>query len=392
MLKSSRAVNRAVLGTATRLRLVERDCRPGEGLTSNAAPDCPVRRPARRPSTTGPVPWLRGLRDGGRSQQSEPSCHRETRRRSSAERDGYSGSSAMTYEANSGHQVIIADCDDLLGLVACVLVQAAARIDDPFARALYTHVAVVGNGRGDVLAPETGRGQFVGQLVRSRARVDGSVAAFPDLHVLRHRLPTFLGEAFGGSTSLINVGVDDDSDDQALRPDDRVTQSFLNHPLATRRATVKTVRGKHHAVAQVARFDNGIGAFLKVSPPFFKEAADRRRTLKGSGPRLPHDIRVEDAHRPVDRVDITGACNGGCPPPSLHEVGYVDSSAMTEVSPLPRRGESAADLRSRSTVSVDPLAILAPRARGWMGARSRREGQCRARGRPDDIPRRSSAG
>jgi hypothetical protein len=47
-----------------------------------------------------------------------------------------------------------------------------------------------------------------GEIARDVPRVDRRDRALNQSHaLLRHRLPPLLGEAFGGSTSLVDVGV-----------------------------------------------------------------------------------------------------------------------------------------------------------------------------------------
>src|SRR5439155_5680055 len=106
-----------------------------------------------------------------------------------------------------------------------------------------------------------------------------------DLHVLlRHRLPPFLTEAFGGSAGLVDVGTEDHPRDHPLCPRDRVAPSFLHPARATSEATAQTSHGKQHSLAEVLA-PLLLGLVLLVgSDPVFKKAAVGCRGLLAHQP------------------------------------------------------------------------------------------------------------
>src|SRR4051794_23448665 len=71
------------------------------------------------------------------------------------------------------------------------------------------------------------------------------------LHVpLRHRLSAFLGESFGGSTTLVDVG-DRELRDRASNPDVDPPLTLSNVTRAANRTTVLSDHGKHNSIAEV---------------------------------------------------------------------------------------------------------------------------------------------
>src|SRR5213080_1085151 len=74
------------------------------------------------------------------------------------------------------------------------------------------------------------------------------------LHVLvPHRLPPFLGEAFGGNTGLVEF-VGRKSRDQASHPDVDPPLALSNVTCAANQTTVLSDHGKHNSLAEVAEF------------------------------------------------------------------------------------------------------------------------------------------
>jgi hypothetical protein len=88
---------------------------------------------------------------------------------------------------------------------------------------------------------------------------------FRGLHVLRHRLPPLLGEAFGGSTGLIDVGVAGYPNDLALRPLEHLQMPCLNAGIAAPRATVFPDRDRQQAVAEVDDLLDLVVVILQVA-------------------------------------------------------------------------------------------------------------------------------
>ena len=135
------------------------------------------------------------------------------------------------------------------------------------------------------------------------------VPAFPvrvdrahKVQVLRHRLPPFLSEAFGGSTGLIEIDVAHVLLDHAVGPnrDDPVTKSDL--PAAANRTARHDDHGKTDSVAKIDDFVDLDVKILVRAQHVFKQAPDRRCPLEPAG--LP----AQDSARRVKalyRIEVT---------------------------------------------------------------------------------------
>src|SRR5205814_2353374 len=102
--------------------------------------------------------------------------------------------------------------------------------------------------------------------------------------LLGHRLPPFLGEAFGGSTGLVDVAIAGRSHDNVLRPYEDACLAQPNPARASGRTGAVTEHGKNDSAAEI---ENLFGLDLKLlvrADPVFKEAADHRPTLEGAEP------------------------------------------------------------------------------------------------------------
>src|SRR4029077_5830675 len=85
------------------------------------------------------------------------------------------------------------------------------------------------------------------------------VAAFPcrvdrahEVEVLRHRLSPFLGEAFGGSTGLVGVGVVHDVLEEPVRPGCHGSPAELQPPVTAAWAGALDADEERYALAEVA--------------------------------------------------------------------------------------------------------------------------------------------
>ncbi len=82
----------------------------------------------------------------------------------------------------------------------------------------------------------------------------GGVDRAYELQVLRHRLPPFLGEAFGGSTAFVDVCIRRDPRDLLVCPHEhvpvKVAQSNVNRAAAW--MSVLADRGEHNPAPEVA--------------------------------------------------------------------------------------------------------------------------------------------
>src|SRR2546423_7211786 len=96
---------------------------------------------------------------------------------------------------------------------------------------------------------------------------------FDELYVLlRHRLAPFLGEAFGGSTGLVDVG-DRKTRDQASHPEEDPSLALSKATGAANQTTVLNDHGKHNPIAEVADFLEPDLQLLVRAKPVLKEAA-----------------------------------------------------------------------------------------------------------------------
>src|SRR5205814_5881495 len=82
------------------------------------------------------------------------------------------------------------------------------------------------------------RNDFAGQLT-THIRIEGVDALSDLVRVLRHRLPPFLGKAFGGSTGLVDVVIARRSHDQALLPNGDNRNAKLNSTGAAHRTAAR---------------------------------------------------------------------------------------------------------------------------------------------------------
>src|SRR5207245_9638519 len=104
-----------------------------------------------------------------------------------------------------------------------------------------------------------------------------------DLHVLvRHRLPPLLGEAFGGSTGLVDVrlGVDGDLDYQAVLPQERPTVPLLDIALAADQTVVRVEDVEGEAIAEVENLLRVELHLVVRREPVLQEGAERRHAIE----------------------------------------------------------------------------------------------------------------
>ena len=94
----------------------------------------------------------------------------------------------------------------------------------------------------------------------------------------------FLGEAFGGGTGLVDVGVVRDPRDHALDPYCDRCVAPLNVTRAANRTGVLADHDKDDSVAEVENLLGPISILLVSPDPVFKEAANRRQTLEVPSP------------------------------------------------------------------------------------------------------------
>src|SRR5450631_2807455 len=112
-------------------------------------------------------------------------------------------------------------------------------------------------------------------LARFHIRVDRA----QEVQLLRHRLPPFLGEAFGGSTGLVDLG-GRKARDQASHPDEDPSLALSKVTGAASRTTVLNDHGKHNPIAEVADFLKPALQLLVRAKPVLKEAANGRPSLE----------------------------------------------------------------------------------------------------------------
>ncbi len=137
---------------------------------------------------------------------------------------------------------------------------------------------------------------------------------------MTERLLRFRGEAFGGSTGLVEVAVDGKSCDQASHPDVDPCLALSNVTCAANRTTVLSDDGKHNSFAEVADFLKPKLQLLVRSKPVLNEAANGRPPLEvvPQRPTVQDGIRSEAARH---GVEITAIPSLKLPADKLHQVG-----------------------------------------------------------------------
>src|SRR5271166_1435787 len=113
------------------------------------------------------------------------------------------------------------------------------------------------------------------------APVEGVPNPFGVLHVrLRHRLPAFLGEAFGGSTGLVDVGAGREAFDEPASPNGHGRGAKLNERAAASWPTTRELHDERHAVAEIAELLRQLLVLLICLGPIFKDSAYRLAASK----------------------------------------------------------------------------------------------------------------
>ncbi len=131
--------------------------------------------------------------------------------------------------------------------------------------------------------------------------------------------PRSCGEAFGGSTGLVDLG-DRKACDQASYPDEDPSLALSKVTGAASRTTVLNDHGKHNPIAEVADFLKPELQLLVRAKPVLKEAANGLPPLEVVPQRPPVEGRIfgEAAGR---RVEITTICSLKRPAQKLNQVG-----------------------------------------------------------------------
>ena len=153
------------------------------------------------------------------------------------------------------------------------------------------------------------------------------IAAFPvrvdrahKVQVLRHRLPPFLCEAFGGSTGLVDVGVHRLPHDHAVRQHGDTREAHLDVSATPNEAALLDDHDKHDPVAQVENL-------LWLDPELLISAVKSSKKPRIAADSLEagtHPHRLQDcvgrveAHR---RVKVTTIRSLKRFPRKLHQVG-----------------------------------------------------------------------
>lgn len=121
---------------------------------------------------------------------------------------------------------------------------------------------------------------------------------------LSHHLPPFVGEAFGGSTSLVDVGVGRQSHDEAIgRPTESPSLPLMDLTVDAERATLLVDRRKHDAVVEDEELSDFEAKLGEGAEPVVKGAANCRSVfVQLPGPPLIDHIGSKEAHY---RVDVT---------------------------------------------------------------------------------------
>src|SRR5205823_5276531 len=125
--------------------------------------------------------------------------------------------------------------------------------------------------------------------------------------LLRHHLPPFLGEAFGSSTGLVDVGIHRYPHDQALLPNGDECVPVSNVTAAASKTGHLHDHGKYPSVTQGQILLLFEPKLLVTGEPVFPEAANRRSALERH-PRcapFPDGIRGEEARHRVKVMAIT---------------------------------------------------------------------------------------
>ncbi len=172
------------------------------------------------------------------------------------------------------------------------------------------------------------------------------------VQVLRHRLPPFLGEAFGGSTGLVDVGGRKASD-RASHTEVDPSLALSNTTGATNQTPVLNHHSKHNPTAEMTDLLKLEVQFLVGPEPVLKEAAYRGSTLEELGPPVQDPIFGDAAHHPVGVTSIQ----------SLNLLAK-------------RRGRGQLHETPRERICAAPCAIVANgpavfgvSCRSWFGAR-----------------------
>src|SRR5271167_126654 len=186
-----------------------------------------------------------------------------------------------------------------------------------------------------------------GAIALDVPRVDRRDRALNQSHVLlRHRLPPFLGNAFGGSTGLVDLG-GRKACDQASHPDDDPSLALSKVTGAASRATVLNDHGKHNPIAEVADFLKPELQLLVRAKPVLKEAANGRPPLEVVPQRPSVEGRIF-GEAAGHRVEITAIRSLKRPAHKLDQVGgrgLLGHHAAKYPGPLPSRLERASALQ-----------------------------------------------
>src|SRR6516225_9915329 len=125
-----------------------------------------------------------------------------------------------------------------------------------------------------------------------------SVASIVPTFLLRHRLPPFPGEAFGGSAGLVDVQERSRPLDESVGPDHHTCVAELDPPGAADGTATLHEHSESHSIAEILDL---IGLRLVVivgRPPFFEERAYRLTALDHPEPTprdVPHRVRGKEA-------------------------------------------------------------------------------------------------
>jgi hypothetical protein len=130
----------------------------------------------------------------------------------------------------------------------------------------------------------------------------------------RHHLPALLGEAFGGSTSLVDVARGLNAHRQSRSQHGCKAPNLLHITAAASRASVEAKYLKHHAVAEVLDLPERVFVDVVGADDVFSELADRQRALECGSQRcrLPDRIGIEEARESVEvpRLRASSHCRG----------------------------------------------------------------------------------
>ena len=191
-----------------------------------------------------------------------------------------------------------------------------------------------------------------GEIALDVPRVDRRDRALNQSHVLlRHRLPPFLREAFGGSTGLVDVG-DRKACDQASYPDEDPSLALSKVTGAASRTTVLNDHGKYNPIAEVAD-----------SPQARTPTPRRRQTSPQGSYEWPPVPRMVPQRPPVEgrifgeaaghRVEIATIRRLERPAHKLHQVGGR-GLLRQHAAKYPRTAASAARASVRAPTERTP--------------------------------------